>query len=165
MTFIIEYESKKQLEFDYKELVNKVIIACLNMEACPYEVELSILFIDNDEIKEINREYRDINTATDVLSFPAVTFNTIGDYTKLEDSYADYFNPESGELFLGDIAISIEKAIEQANEYGHSIEREIGFLIAHSVYHLLGYDHMSEAEANLMESKQSQVLDKLNITR
>lgn len=165
MTFTIEYESKKQLDFEYEELVNRVIIACLDAEACPYEVEASILFIDNDEIREINRDYRDIDRATDVLSFPAVTFNTIGDYTELEDSYAEYFNPESGELFLGDIAISVEKAIEQAYEYGHTLEREIGFLIAHSVFHLLGYDHMSEEEAKLMESKQSQVLDKLNITR
>lgn len=165
MTFTIEYESKEQLEFDYEELVNKVIIACLDSEECPYEVEISILFIDNNEIREINRDYRDIDSATDVLSFPAATFDTIGDYSELENFYADYFNPESGELFLGDIAISVEKAIEQASEYGHSLEREIGFLIAHSVFHLLGYDHISEEDAKLMEAKQSQVLDKLKITR
>ncbi|HHX12961.1 MAG TPA: rRNA maturation RNase YbeY [Clostridiales bacterium] len=165
MTFTMEYGSKEQLNFDYEELVKKVITACLDSEACPYEVEVSILFIDNDEIREINRDYRDIDSPTDVLSFPAVTFNTVGDYSELEDSYADYFNPESGELFLGDIAISVEKAIEQANEYDHTLEREIGFLTAHSVFHLLGYDHMSEEEAILMETKQSEVLDKLNITR
>lgn len=165
MTFTIDYESKEKLDFDYEQLVNKVIIACLDFEDCPYEVEISVLFIDNDEIRDINRDYRDVDSPTDVLSFPAVTFTSIGDYSELEASYAEFFNPESGELFLGDIAISVERAIEQANEYGHSLVREIAFLTAHSVFHLLGYDHMNEEESLQMEAKQSQVLDKLNITR
>ncbi|HHU71795.1 MAG TPA: rRNA maturation RNase YbeY [Clostridiales bacterium] len=165
MTFTIEYESKEKLDFDYEDLIKSVIIACLDSEDCPYEVEVSILFIDNDEIREINRDYRGIDSPTDVLSFPAVTFTSIGDFSDLEDYYADFFNPESGELFLGDIAISVEKAIEQANDYGHSLVREIAFLTAHSVFHLLGYDHMNEDDRLQMEAKQSQVLDKLNIIR
>ena len=83
----------------------------------------------------------------------------------LEAEEADSFNPESGELMLGDIVISVERAMEQAAEYGHSLKREIGFLIAHSMLHLLGYDHMEPQEAAVMEQKQEAVLEALGIRR
>ncbi len=165
MTYHIEYEASKELEFDYEELQKKVIEACMDYEDCPYEAEISIVFTDNDRIQEINKEFRGIDKPTDVLSFPSVEYETPGDFSHLEDDVAECFHPESGELLLGDIVISVERALEQAEEYGHSIEREIAFLTAHSMFHLFGYDHMEEEERIIMEQKQNQVLDMLQIRR
>ena len=165
MTVNIEYEAEKKLSFDYEELVNKVILACLDYEDCPYEAELSVLFTDDEGIRAINREFRDKDAPTDVLSFPAIEYDVPGDFSGLEESPADYFNPESGELFLGDIVISVDRALLQAEEYGHTIEREMAFLTAHSMFHLFGYDHMEEADAVLMEQKQENVLNMLHISR
>jgi len=165
MTINIEYEATKKLEFDYEDLVKRVILACLDYEECPYETEVNVLFTDDENIREINRDYRDKDAATDVLSFPAVDYDKPGDFSKLEDNVAEYFNPESGELVLGDIVISVDRALVQAEEYGHTIEREVAFLTAHSMFHLFGYDHMEEEEARIMEQKQEEVLDELQIKR
>ncbi len=165
MTYNMEYEASKQLEFDYEALVKRVIEACLDYEDCPYETEISVLFTDDEEIKKINKEYRDIDAPTDVLSFPAVDYDTPGDFSRLEEMVYEYFHPETGELILGDIVISVDKAYAQAEEYGHTIEREIAFLTAHSMFHLFGYDHMEEDERLIMEEKQSDVLTKLEIIR
>ena len=122
-----------------------------------------------DEIKKINAEYRNINNPTDVLSFPMLNFALPGDFDgisdELENDVEDYFNPDSGELMLGDIVVSVEKVVEQAEKYGHSQERELAFLVAHSMMHLFGYDHMEPDEAAVMESKQREILDNLGITR
>jgi probable rRNA maturation factor len=165
MTINFEYEATEQLEFDYESLLKSVVEACLDYEACPYEAEVSILFTDDDQIKQINQEFRGIDKPTDVLSFPSVEYETPGDFTKLEDNVADWFHPETGELLLGDIVISVDRAKLQAKEYGHSIEREIAFLTAHSMFHLCGYDHMEENERIIMEDKQNNVLEKLQILR
>lgn len=165
MTYHIEYEATKELGFDYEELQKKVIEACMDYEDCPYEAEVSILFTDDDQIQRINKEFRGIDKSTDVLSFPAVDYENPGDFSHVEDTFADCFHPETGELLLGDIVISVDRAIVQAEEYGHSIEREIAFLTAHSMFHLFGYDHMEENERIIMEEKQNNVLDKLKITR
>lgn len=165
MTFNMEYEANVKLDFDYEALIKKVIEACMDFEACPYEAEVSILLTDDISIQEINREYRNMDKPTDVLSFPATDFQTPSDFANIEEEHPDSFHPETGELLLGDIVISVERAIKQAEEYGHSIEREIAFLIAHSMFHLFGYDHMEEEERRLMEDKQRQVLDKLEIFR
>jgi probable rRNA maturation factor len=165
MTFNIEYEATDKLEFDYETIVKKVIEACLDYENCPYESEVSILFTDDDQIREINQEYRNIDSPTDVLSFPSIEYEVPGDFSKLEDSVAESFHPETGELILGDIVISVERAVFQAEEYGHSVEREIAFLTAHSMFHLFGYDHMEEDERIRMEEKQNNVLEKLQILR
>lgn len=165
MTINIEYEATQRLEFDYEALVKRVIEACLDDEGCPYEAEVNVLFTDDVEIRNINKKFREIDAATDVLSFPCVDYELPGDFSKLEENAADYFNPETGELLLGDIVISVDRALFQAEEYGHSIEREIAFLTAHSMFHLFGYDHMEEAERIRMEDKQNNVLDKLHILR
>jgi probable rRNA maturation factor len=165
MTVSIEYEASKKLEFEYEELVNKVITACLDYEECPYDAEVSVLFTDDEIIRQINLEFRSKDAPTDVLSFPAVDYDTPGDFSKLEDNIAGYFNPETGELILGDIVISVDHALVQAYEYGHTIEREIAFLTAHSMFHLFGYDHMEEKDAEVMEQKQNDVLEKLQISR
>lgn len=166
MTLQLEDEQVLKLPFDYEELARQVIDQVLDMEECPYESEVSLTLTDNTKIHHLNREFRNMDKPTDVLSFPLVDFQKPADYDLLErDGWEAYFNPETGELMLGDIVISIERASEQAREYGHSLKREYAFLIAHSMLHLLGYDHMISEEAAVMEQKQTAVLKKLNITR
>lgn len=165
MTFHIEYEATQKLDFNYEALVKRVIEACLDAEECPYECEISILFTDNEEIRQINQEFRDIDAPTDVLSFPSIEYDKPGDFSHLENASYDYFHPESGELMLGDIVLSVDKLLLQAEEYGHSVERETAFLTAHSMFHLFGYDHMEEPDRIRMEEKQNHVLKILQILR
>lgn len=165
MTINLEYEASQQLGFDYESLVKKVVEACLDYEDCPYEADVSVLFTDDEEIKQINNEFRGIDKPTDVLSFPANEYDKPGDFDKLEEMALDAFHPETGELILGDIVISVDRAKLQAKEFGHSIEREIAFLTAHSMFHLFGYDHMEENDRIRMEEKQNNVLEKLQILR
>jgi probable rRNA maturation factor len=165
MTFNIEYETEIELELDYRSIIEKVAEKSLDLEQCPYEVELNVILTDNQEIRTINREYREIDAPTDVLSFPMIEYEIPADFDRLEEEEDNYFNPETGELILGDIIISVEKVIEQAEEYGHTRERELAFLTAHSMMHLFGYDHMEEAERMVMEEKQRKVLDELLIFR
>jgi probable rRNA maturation factor len=165
LTIHLEYEATKQLDFDYKVLIEKVALGCLDFEDSPYEAEISILLTDDNEIKDINNQFRGLDKPTDVLSFPAIEYKIAGDFSDLEKSAGEYFNPETGEMILGDIVISVDRAITQATEYGHSITREIAFLVAHSMFHLMGYDHMSEDERKVMEEKQEEVLEQLDILR
>ncbi|MDE7426085.1 MAG: rRNA maturation RNase YbeY [Lachnospiraceae bacterium] len=164
MTFHFEYEAGKKLEFDYESLIKKVILAVLDYEGCPYEAEVNIVLTDNEEIHKINREYRQIDSPTDVLSFPMIEYETPGDFSKIEEDMS-VFHPETGELLLGDIMISVDKIIEQATEYGHSLERELGFLVAHSMLHLCGYDHIKENEREVMESKQKEIMKQISLYR
>ena len=157
MTFYVENEtdetfSNGENSFPIEETVEQVATAVLDMEGCPYEIQLNVLLTDND------RE-------TDVLSFPNLDFDEPGDFEISEDREADYFDPDTGELILGDIIISVDRVKEQAESYGHSQKREFAFLVAHSMLHLCGYDHMEEDEAKVMEAKQEQVLASLGITR
>ena len=165
MTFYVENETDVTFPFNVEEIVEKVALAVLDAEQCPYEVELNVLLTDNEGIHEYNRQYRQIDRETDVLSFPNLDFAEPGDFEIDEDREADYFDPDSGELILGDIIISVEKVAEQAESYGHSQKREFAFLVAHSMLHLSGYDHMEPEEAAVMEAKQEQILRGLGITR
>ena len=165
MTFCVENETDRELPFDVEDVVDKVIRGALEQEGCPYEVPVSVLITDNDGIHEMNKNFREIDRPTDVLSFPNVDYELPADFSNIEDSAEDYFDPETGELCLGDIVISIDKVYEQAAEYGHAPLREFAFLVAHSMLHLLGYDHMEENEAKVMEQKQEEILAKLGITR
>ncbi len=165
MTFNIEYEASKKLDFNYEELIEKVIMEAIDLEACPYESEVNVILTGNDEIQEINKEYRRINAPTDVLSFPMIDFQGPADFSMVEDQYEDCFNPETGELLLGDIIISVDKVYEQADNFGHSVIRELAFLVAHSMLHLMGYDHMEDDERIVMEEKQEQILKNLQIYR
>lgn len=164
MTIVFEAEYDKDLGIDYEEIADKVINAALDYENCPYEAEISLTLTDNAGIHRINREFREIDRPTDVLSFPFVEYDTPGEFDFLEEA-EECFNPESGELMLGDIVISLDKVLEQAESYGHSVTREYAFLIVHSMLHLMGYDHMEEAEAKLMEEKQRAILDGIGIMR
>lgn len=159
MTINIEYETDKKMDIPYEKIIHEIIPAALDYEECPYEAEVNVILTDNEAIREINREQRDIDAPTDVLSFPMVDFEEESNFDHVEDYAEDYFNPETGELMLGDIVISVEKVIEQAENYGHSQERELAFLIAHSMLHLCGYDHMDDEEREVMEAKQREILD------
>ena len=165
MTINIEYEAGKKLGLPWREIIEEIVEAALDYENCPYEAEVNVVLTDNQCVREINREYRGIDSPTDVLSFPMVEYETPSDFRHVEEMFADCFNPETGELMLGDIMISVDKAEEQADLYGHSLERELAFLTAHSMLHLFGYDHMDEAERAVMERKQEEILENRGDTR
>lgn len=165
MTSYVESDMDVTFPFNPKEVLDKVMEAVLEMEQCPYEACVNLLLTDNEGIRAYNKEYRNIDRETDVLSFPNLSFEEEGNFTGVEDEYADCFDLDSGELLLGDIILSTERVEQQAAEFGHSVLREFAFLIAHSMFHLCGYDHMVEEEAERMEQKQETVLQQLGITR
>ncbi|MCI9682581.1 MAG: rRNA maturation RNase YbeY [Lachnospiraceae bacterium] len=166
MTINVEDESRIALSgVDTCGLARRVIEAALDYEGCPYETEVSLLLTNNKNIRQLNQEYRGIDRATDVLSFPMLTYDSPSDFSCAETEAHGCFHPDTGELLLGDIIISMEKVREQAKKYGHSEEREYAFLIAHSMLHLCGYDHMEPEEAKEMEDRQSAILRSLNILR
>lgn len=164
MTITVENHSRQTFDFPYEELAGQVITAVLDFEEFPYEAEVSLMLTELGEIHEINRVHRGIDRATDVLSFPMLEYPAPGDFSQMEESFG-YFHPDTGEAMLGDIVLCVDKVKEQAMEYGHSVRREYAFLIVHSMLHLLGYDHMTEEEALVMEEKQEQILEVLKISR
>ncbi len=165
MSFNFEEEVEVKFSFNYLELAEQVVNFCLDYVSFPYEAEVNLTLTDNDGIHAINKEFREIDRPTDVLSFPMLDYEIPGDFSFLDDENSDDFNPDTGEALLGDIVISVDKVYEQAESYGHSEEREYAFLIAHSMLHLFGYDHMEEDEAKIMEEKQRDILNQMNILR
>ena len=127
MRLFLEDEGALDLKLPYEELATKVADAVLDYEKCPYEAQVELLLTMNEEIRQMNLEFRGIDRATDVLSFPMTEFPSPADYAYL-DTDDSSFDPETGELMLGNIVISKERAKEQAEEYGHSVEREFAFL-------------------------------------
>lgn len=133
-------------------LVRRCCNAVLRMENFNSSAEISVIFVDNNQIKELNKQYRDKDVETDVLSFP------MGEDGKFDE------DPTTGAKILGDIVISMEKAIEQANKYGHSMQREVGYLTAHSMLHLLGYDHEENGIGRVrMREKEEAVMKQLGL--
>ena len=165
MTFHLECEVEPKFSFPYEELSKEVIDTCMEAEDFPYEAEVNLTLVDDAAIQEINASYRQIDRATDVLSFPLLEYDAPGDFSKVEDLMGDNINPDTGEVMLGDIVISVDHVREQAKEYGHSEKREYAFLIVHSMLHLFGYDHMEPEEAQEMQEHQRKILDYLKITR
>ena len=165
MKSCVENETQTEFDFDIKQVFDLVAEEVLDSENCPYEAQVNLLVTDNEGIREYNRQYRNMDSSTDVLSFPMLPFETEADFGLVKGHEADYFDPETGELLLGDIIISADKVTEQAEKYGHSAKREFAFLAAHSLLHLCGYDHMETEEAKVMERKQEEVLGRLSITR
>lgn len=169
MSLFLENEVDAKFDFDYENVIEAVINGAVSYVNCPFEISVEVTITDNDTIKEINREQREIDNPTDVLSFPLVEYQTPGDFGFLEetedDMAYDFFDPDTGELMLGDIVISVDKVYAQAEEFGHSVKRELAFLVAHSMLHLFGYDHMEDGEREEMERMQREILDKLGITR
>ena len=164
MIIYLENEEGPELDRDYMEIANLVTEGVLDYENCPYESQVELLLTNNAEIQRINNEFRGIDRPTDVLSFPMIEYDSPADFSSVEEDDSN-FDLETGELILGNIVISKEKVIAQAEEYGHSVKREFAFLIAHSMLHLLGYDHMEDGERLVMEEKQRNILDNLGITR
>jgi len=162
----INKEIKEEFTFDYEKTINDVIMAALDYVNCPYECMVEVDIVYNAEIQALNKEFREIDRPTDVLSFPLVDYDIPGkfDFLEEDDSFM-YFEPESGELLLGNIVLSYDKILSQAEEYGHEIRRELAFLVAHSMFHLFGYDHIEEDERIEMERMQEEVLSSLGINR
>ncbi len=148
----ILFDNETDFDLD-KELITTVIRASLDYEHIKEDTEVSFTLTDNKFIHELNKKHRNIDRPTDVLSFPLIDFN------------AENIDSIKGTIYLGDIIISIDKAMSQAEEYGHSIERELGFLTAHSMLHLLGYDHMMPEEEKIMFAKQEEILNSIGLIR
>lgn len=165
MTLYLENEAEARFSFSTEETAKLVIEAVLHSEGCPFDATVNLLITDNEGIREFNRQYREIDRETDVLSFPNLDFDRPGDFGRADDHHADYFDPDSGELVLGDVIISADKVKEQAENYGHDEKREFAFLVAHSMLHLCGYDHVEDEERLVMEKKQEAILQGLGITR
>ena len=165
MSLAIEKEAEVTFDFDYETLAKDVISFTMEHEHFPFEAEISLTLTDNEGIWKVNKEFREIDRPTDVLSFPMLEYDVSGDFSQIENQTEDCFNPDTGEILLGDIIISVDKVREQAEEYGHSMQREFAFLIVHSMLHLFGYDHMEEQEAAVREGKQREILECLNILR
>ena len=164
MTILMESETEVDFDFDYEKVAKDVVNTALDYMKFPFETEVSITLTDNDGIQVINKEFRDIDAPTDVLSFPMIEYEKPGDFSNIEEN-DDLFNPETGEVILGDIVLNIPRIHAQAEEYQHSNLREYAFLIAHSMLHLMGFDHMTEEDASVMEQKQREILNILNISR
>lgn len=155
MKIYIDYSNEQSVTppENFERLIERCTIAALESEGIEDDAEVSVTLVDNVKICELNAEFREIDRETDVLSFP------LGDDEGFE------VNPDTDAILLGDIVISPERARTQAEEYGHSYEREMAFLLTHSLFHLLGYDHMTPDEEREMFDKQEEVLQRLGITR
>ena len=152
----VNYNAISELPNEEK-LIKEVVSRVLKEEKVLPEVDVYITLTNNEEIHKINKEYRDVDRPTDVLSFPMYE----------RDEIAGLKNDTDDEIekILGDIIVSIEKVREQAKEYGHSFERELAYLVTHGMLHLLGYDHMIEEEKTVMRKREEEILETLNITR
>lgn len=165
MRLYVGYEAEETLGFDYEETARCIGEAVLRAEGFPYETEVDLALTSDREIHRVNRQFRDIDAPTDVLSFPAIPMEGPMDLQMLSSDENAYKNPDSGNIMLGDIMISVPRAFSQAAAYGHSVKREFSFLFAHSMLHLLGYDHIEPAQARIMEEKQENILKSLGIDR
>ena len=148
---ITNSQKKVQIPTGLRMLVRRCCTAVLKMEKFEGAAEISVTFVDNEQIKELNTQYRNKPIETDVLSFP---MGSDGKYDT---------DPNTGAQILGDVVISMEKALEQSELFGHSFQREVGYLTAHSVLHLLGYDHMEPLDKVHMREKEELVMDMLGL--
>ena len=156
----IYIENETDTEFDFKDpeqAIKDAVMAVAKDKALPDSLDVNVLVVSSQKIQSINKENRDIDSATDVLSFPYYEYDEPGVFTG--EIY------EGEENILGDIILCAEKIISQADEYGHSQRRELSFLTVHSMLHLLGYDHIEEKERSLMEEEQRRFMQLLGISR
>ena len=172
MKLWLEWEVEVPQKAETEDLITKVLTCGLEEEGVTVPVEISVTITSAEAVHEINREYRGIDRTTDVLSFPMVEFQGLGyapgrmsAEVRNEIIASSDQNPDTDCFLLGDIILNYEQAGIQAEEYGHSLQREIAFLTIHSLLHLLGYDHMEEEDESLMREHQNAVLNKLQITR
>jgi probable rRNA maturation factor len=166
MTFYVDNEVNAEFDFDIEELALSVAGEVLKNESFTLDAECSLIITDDEGIREMNRQFREIDSPTDVLSFPGISFEEPGDFSVIDsENDIEYIDPDTGSIMLGDIVINEKRVRSQAQEYGHSQKREFAFLVAHSMLHLCGYDHMEQEEARIMEEKQELALSNLGITR
>ena len=162
MTLYFEEEGEARLPIECEKIARQVIETTLDYAGCPYEWEVSLLLTQNEEIRKMNRDFRGIDRPTDVLSFPMFEFVP----GAFPEDVSALLDPGSALLPLGDMAISVEKVTAQAEEFGHSRERELGYLTVHSVLHLLGYDHVDEGEMKQqMRGREEAIMDALHIPK
>lgn len=150
---ITDKQKKVRVPTGLRMLIRRACIAVLREEEFKGDAEISVTFVDNEEIRRLNKEFREIDSATDVLSFP---LGENGEYD---------VNPDTGAKLLGDIVISLERAAEQSTEFDHSFEREVCYLTVHSMLHLLGYDHMESKEKAQMRMKEETVMSRIGLER
>jgi probable rRNA maturation factor len=166
MIFIDNRQDKICVSEELEGTIESVIEYALKEEEVNIPCEVSVVFVDNEEIREINKENRNIDKPTDVLSFPMLEYP---EGSVFKDVYLNHkfhvSDLDNGNLILGDIVLSLEKAEEQRKEFGHSFLREAAYLTVHSVLHLLGYDHMEEEEKNVMRKREEEILNKFHLTR
>ena len=153
----IEYKNVRKNK-KYDEIISKVLEKCFEVENIPNDkLMVSIILTDSENIREYNRQYRNIDKETDVLSFPM--FEKIEIDEMIKDQKFEYMD------VLGDMIISVEQVKKQAEEFGHSFERELSYMVVHSFYHLMGYDHIKDEDKKVMRPKEEYVLNILGITR
>ncbi|KHD35164.1 heat-shock protein [Clostridium acetobutylicum] len=166
MIYIDNRQNSITVDENLQNTIREVIDYALKEEGMKISYEVSVIFVDNETIREINRENREVDKVTDVLSFPMLeygegkVFKDIYEECDFEDEYFD-----EGNLVLGDIALSLEKAEEQSKEYGHSFLREAAYLTVHSVLHLMGYDHMVDEDKIKMRKREEEILSHFDINR
>ena len=158
-----DIQTEEKFDFDPEQVAQEVCEKVLEQEKFPQDAEVSLLVTEAEEVHRLNLEFRGIDAATDVLSFPGLDYEEPASFEESIDETC--VNPENGCVMLGDIVINAQKVKEQAAEYGHSEKREFAFLVAHSMLHLCGYDHMTPEEAEEMEKRQEKALTALGITR
>lgn len=164
MKHIIEIDDfENRLKWEENQTIESVITAVLTKENFPYACYVSVSVTGEEEIRSLNREQRGVDSATDVLSFPALEFDS--SYSLSQEIGPADMDPETDTVYLGDIVICNDVLERQALEYGHSKKRELGYLTVHSMYHLLGYDHVTEELKRDMRQKEESVLKELDITR
>ncbi|MGI6705279.1 MAG: rRNA maturation RNase YbeY [Clostridia bacterium] len=169
MTIIIDnWQNKVEVTKEMEALLKGLIQKTLELEGEHAPMEIGIILADNEQIRELNRKHRGIDRETDVLSFPMIEYEDYCDSEveqfRLEEMETE-MDHDSQEILLGDIVISLEKALQQAEEYGHEIEREIGFLTVHGMLHLLGYDHMEKEDEKIMRQREEEVLHSFHLIR
>ena len=165
MTFYVENEVEAVFPFNIEQTFERVVREVLAYEKCLYETEISLLITDAEGIRIYNRDYRQTDKETDVLSFPAVDYERPSDFSLVEADENAYMNPDTQELILGDMILNADRVKQQAQEYGHTLLREFAFLVTHSMLHLLGYDHMEPAEEKEMFRRQEEILHSMGIDR
>lgn len=166
MIYLDNRQDKIEVNKELEETIMEIVQYTLKEEEVHIPCEISVIFVDNDEIREINNDMRHIDKVTDVLSFPMLEYE---EHKVFKDLYLDYnFSPadlNEGNLVLGDMALSLERALEQSVDYGHSFLREVCYLVVHSILHLLGYDHMEEEDKVVMRKREEEILNRFNINR
>lgn len=165
MTIYVENQGDISFSFSMEEQLDRLTAFVTDYVGCPYEPELSVTLVTKDEIHRLNREFRQVDRPTDVLSFPMTEYDQPAVFSGQTFEKSLTLSPETEEMVLGDIVLCSEVVCEQAEEYGHSALREFSFLVVHSLLHLFGYDHVEEEERIEMEQLQKEIMNELQIMR